>query len=208
MAVELGTVVLEHLTEVAVEERARIKHHAVPGMSGDLAQVMGRPSVEVRIRGMFYGEEAAQDLKKLRDAHLKAEPLDFFAEAKGEGYFAQVLIARLEITQRAGYLDEYDYICEVVEYVKPPSAVGANPMAAVDTAVIAEAGAFMDDVQNGLANVAALQGIAAAFQDPTPQLTQMPGQFTQGVGDGAEALTSVLSMLTDAGGSTQEEGQT
>jgi hypothetical protein len=196
MTVELGSVVLEHLTEVAVQERARIKHHAVPGMAGNLAQVMGRPSVEVRIRGMFYGAQAAQDLKKLRDAYLKAEPLDFFAEAKGEGYFAQVLIMGLEVSQRAGYLDEFDYVCEVVEYVKPPSAVGANPLGAVDTAVLGEAAAFMDDVQNGLAQVAALKDLAGAFQNPAVKLGEMPAQYTEGIGDGADALTSIAALFT------------
>lgn len=205
MAVELGTVILEHLTEVAVDERARIRQHTVPGMAGDLTQVLGRPSVQVRIRGIFYGPEAAQDLKKLRDAHLKAEPLDFFAEAKGEGYFAQVLISRLEITQRAGYLDEFDYVCEVVEYVKPPSAVGANPMAAVDTAVVAEAGAFMDDVQNGLAQVAALQSLTASFTNPTTQLAEMPAQYTTAIGDGLDVLTSVTSLF-GGGGEEEPEG--
>src|SRR5215213_8679979 len=143
MAVELGTVVLDHLSEVSVKEQARIVHHNVPGMTGSLAQILGRPSVHITVRGMFFGAKAADDLGKLRQAYLKHEPVDFFAEAKGEGYFAQVLISGLEVRQRAGYLDEFDYICEVVEYVKPPSATQVNALAAVDTQLTAQAGAFM-----------------------------------------------------------------
>jgi hypothetical protein len=195
MTIELGGITLDHLTDVSVRERARIVHHAVPGMAGDLAQVMGRPSVEVSFKGIFYGEQATENLGKLRDAYLKAEPVDFFADAKGEGYFAQVLIAGLEVSQRAGYLDEFDYTCELVEYVKPPAALGANPMAAVDASTLAEAGAFMDSVQDGLAQVAALKGLTASFQNPVVKLKDFPGQFTQGIGDGGEALTSISGLF-------------
>jgi hypothetical protein len=68
MTIELGGITLDHLTAVSVRERARIVHHDVPGMAGDLAQVMGRPSVEVSFKGIFYGEQAAENLGKLRDA--------------------------------------------------------------------------------------------------------------------------------------------
>src|SRR5947209_18033339 len=101
MAVEVGKISLEKLTQVSVEERARVVHHAVPGLKGDLAQMMGRPSVQVTLHGIFYGDEAADRLKDLRKLYLEGEPVDFFADAVGEGYFAQVIISRLDVTQRA-----------------------------------------------------------------------------------------------------------
>ncbi len=117
MAVELAGIVLERLTHVTIGERARIVHHDVPGLSGEFAQTLGRRAVEVSLRGIFYGPAAVDDLNTLRAAYLEHAPVDFFTESVGEGYFTQVLISRLEISQRAGYLDQFDFACDVVEYV-------------------------------------------------------------------------------------------
>ena len=95
MSVELGNVTLQHLTQVDVSEATRVVRHAVPGLSGDLSQVLGRPSVTVRLQGIFYGAGAADELGALRGAHLAGKPVDFFTDAVGEGYFAQVLILSL-----------------------------------------------------------------------------------------------------------------
>src|SRR5918999_865139 len=105
MAVELDGIVLEHLTDVTIGERARIVHHDVPGLSGEFAQTLGRLSVEVSLRGIFYGASAVDELNRLRGAYLRREPVNFFTESVGESYFTQVLISRLQISQRAGYLD-------------------------------------------------------------------------------------------------------
>jgi hypothetical protein len=115
MAVQIGGIELTKLTQVTVQERARIAHHAVPGLDGDLAQMLGRPSVEVVLSGIFFGAEAASQLGELRALHLGHQPVDFFADAVGEGYFSQVLIARLEVSQRAGELDQFNFTCEAVE---------------------------------------------------------------------------------------------
>ena len=65
-------------------------------------------------------------------AYLERKPVDFFTEAIGEGYFAQVLIAKLEVSQQAGYPDQFDFGCAVVEYVEPPEPVTADPFASLD----------------------------------------------------------------------------
>ena len=63
---------------------------------------MGRPSVEVVLEGIFFGDSAADDLGKLRKVYLDRKPVDFLADAVGSGYFAQVLVSNLAVTQRAG----------------------------------------------------------------------------------------------------------
>src|SRR4051812_34019453 len=120
MAVELAGTAMEQLTRVEVRERARFARHDVPGGSGELAQDLGRPSVVVAFEGIMLGAEAADRLKDLRDKYLAREPVDFLCEAVGQGYFTQVLIERLHVLQRAGFVDQFDYLCEVVEYVPPP----------------------------------------------------------------------------------------
>ena len=198
MPVELGGITLQHLTHVSVQERARLVRHPVPGMSGDLAQTLGRPSVEVSLRGIFYGATAGDDLQQLRSAYLESQPVDFFTEAVGEGYFSQVLIARLEVSQRAGYLDQFDYHCEVVEYVEPPEPVVADPFASLDAGLIAEAGAFMDDVQNALEQVSQLTDLIAnvpAFGDPTTRLPEMLADYSGIAGEGVNLLASIQNLF-------------
>jgi hypothetical protein len=198
MSIELGGTTLEHLTRVDVSEATRVVRHAVPGLSGDLSQVLGRPSVVVRFQGIFYGADALDELSALRAAHLAGEPVDFFTAAVGEGYFAQVLITRLHVAQRAGYPDQFDYACEVVEYVEPPEPAAADPFGALDAGLLDEATAFMDDVQNALDEVAGLVELVAnapSFGDPTTKLPQLLDLFTNWKDGGVGALTNVRELI-------------
>jgi hypothetical protein len=201
MSVELGDLTLSHLTHIAVREQARIVRHPVPGMSGDLSQILGRPSVEVLFQGIFYGPEALEELGQLRAAQLENSPVDFFTEAVGEGYFSQVLITRLEVSQRAGYLDQFDYICQVVEYIEPPEPVLAAPslFGDLDAGLLGEAMAFVDDVQNALEQVSDLVDLVAnapKFGDPTTRLPGMLDQFSALTGGGVGSLNNLLELFS------------
>jgi hypothetical protein len=198
MPVELGGVTLQHLVHVAVQERARVVRHSVPGMSGSLAQTMGRPSVTVTLQGMFYGDAAANDIKQLRDVFLQHQPVDFFTEAVGEGYFAQVLITRLEVAQRAGYLDRFDFTCEVVEYTEPPKPAALDALGAMDTDLLSEAARFMDDVQNALEQVAQLTTLIANvpnFGNPTEGLQRMLDEYSGMTTGTISELTDILNLF-------------
>lgn len=157
MAVEIGSFRLEHLTSVAVHERARLARLAVPGLDGDLTQDLGRGSVAIDLRGIFYGPEASDQLQQLRGALLDRKPLDFLAEAVGKGYVTRVLIDRLEISQRAGAPDQLDFACLLVEYVEPPEPVSAASLAGIDSALAEEAAGLVDRAQNALAAFERLQ---------------------------------------------------
>ena len=198
MAVELGNVTLMHLTHIEVREQQRLVRHPVPGMHGDLVQGLGRPSVLVGLRGIFYGATALTDLGDLRSAYLAGEPVDFFTEAVGEGYFAQVVITHLQVAQRAGYTDQFDFACEVVEYIKPPEPAVSDPFGALDTSLLGEATAFMDDVQNALDQVSGLVDMIAnipSFGDPTTRLPQMLDVFRGLAGSGVGTLTNIRNLL-------------
>jgi DNA circularisation protein N-terminus len=198
MPVELSGITLQHLTHVSVRERARIVHHPVPGMSGDLVQTLGRPSVEVSFRGIFYGANIADELNQLRSAYLENKPVDFFTEAIGEGYFTQVLIVKLEASQRTGYLDQFDFICEVVEYVEPPEPVAANPFAALDAGLLDEATSFIDDAQNVLEQVSQLTellGVVPDFGNPTEALVGILDEYKDIAGEAAGNLATIDELF-------------
>jgi hypothetical protein len=198
MAVELGSISLDKLTQVSVRERTRMVHHAVPGMSGNLAQMLGRSSVEVVLSGIFFGAGAADSLKGLRDLYLERRPVDFFADAVGDGYFTQVLIAWLEVYQKAGEPDQFTYSCELVEYVEPPEPALADPLLGLDTDLLSEAASFMDDVQNALEQVSQLADLLTnipSFGDPTGRLRELPNAFTTLAGGNTLAVLSGVRDL-------------
>ena len=197
MAVELSGIVLDHLTHVSVREHARIVHHEVPGLGGDLAQTLGRVSVEVSLRGLFYGPSAIEELNRLRTAYLGREPVDFFTESVGEGYFTQVLVSRLEVSQRAGYPDQFDFACDVVEYVEPPEPAAVDPLTALDTGLLEDAASFVDDVQNGLEQVSQLVELLNIpnFGNPVGALPEMAEEYRGLVGAGVASLTEVRNLF-------------
>lgn len=198
MTVELGSLTLERLTSVEVRERTRIARHAVPGMSGDLSQVLGRPSVEVEFEGIFYGDAASDELKALRDSYTAHDPVDFFTEAVGEGYFTQVLISRLEVSQRAGFPDQFDFRCSVLEYVEPPEPAAASPFGDLDAGLMDEAAGFMDDVQNALEEVSQLTDLIAnapSFGDPTSRLPSMVTEYSSAVDAGMGVLNAIRAIF-------------
>ncbi len=201
MAVELGKISLEHLTQVSVVEEPRIAFQSVPGLKGDLAQTMGRASVSVNFHGLFYGPKAGDDLAQLRAAFAENAPIDFFTEAVGQGYFAKVLITRLEVAQKAGYLDQFDYQCSVREYVEPP-APAADTLAGLDAGLKTEAAGFMKDVEGSLGAVSDLTDLVnnlplnlPVFSDPTTKLKTIGGPFESAVTD-----TGPLTALSDVAG--------
>lgn len=198
MAVELAGVALDKLTRVEVLERARFARHSVPGLSGDLAQDLGRPSVVVRFQGILYGPGAADKLREMRAPYLERRPVDFLAEAAGQGYFAQVVIDTMRVAQRAGYPGEFEYACEVHEYVPPPPPSETSLLGDLDTSILAEAMGAMDDIQNALAQVAELASLlsgAAAFGDPTSRLPAMLGTFTDAASGAPATLGAIADLL-------------
>ena len=198
MALEIAGVVLDKLVSIDVAEGARFVRHSVPGQDGDYAQALGRPSVHIRVRGIFYGETALDDLQTLRGHLLARTPVDFLCEITGQGYFSQVLVDGLEVGQRAGRLDELEFECALTEFVPPPPPPTSDPFGGIDTDLLGEAASLMDDVQNALAEVAALGDLlagAADFGNPTTRLPGMLESFSGASGGAASTLSAIGDLL-------------
>lgn len=209
MAVELAKLNLEHLTEIQVTETPRIAWHSVPGMKGNIAQTIGRDSVSIHFRGILYGDKIDEELSQIRKAFANNEPVDFFTEAVGQGYFAQVLITRFIIRQRAGYLDIYDYECSVTEYVAPPAPTTAPAgMAALNADLQKAAGAAITDVQNATAAVSKISDMVANLPTSLP-IFDLPTDNLKKIGAPYEAIVGnqdTLKTLTDLGNLFKSDG--
>lgn len=198
MALEIAGVVLDKLLAIEVSEGARFVRHAVPGQDGEVAQALGRPSVRIRVQGICYGDTAADDLQTLRDHLLGREPVDFLCEITGQGYFSQVLVDGLQVAQRAGRPDEFDFDCALVEYVPPPPPPAASPFSDIDASLLDEAAGLVDDMQNALGEVAGLANLLASagdFANPTTRLPGMLDAFTGASGGAAGVLSTLGGLL-------------
>mgnify|MGYP000844097974 CR=1 FL=1 len=198
MALEIAGVAMDKLVSIEASEAVRFVRHAVPGLAGELAQDLGRQSVRIRVRGVFYGGDAGDRLKQLRDHLLARQPVDFLCELTGDGYFSQVLVDQLDVAERAGYPDEYDYECAVTEYVPPPPPPAGGLLDGLDAGILDEATALMDDVQNALAQVAGLTSLLAGasdFANPTTRLPAMLDGFTGIAGGSAASLGGIGDLL-------------
>lgn len=198
MALEIAGVLLDKLVRIDASEGARFVRHAVPGLSGEYVQDLGRPAVRICVQGIFYGNDAVDKLKALRGRLLDRTPVDFLCDLTGQGYFSQVVVDDLEVGQQAGEFDEFHFACRMSEYVPPPPPPVTDALGGLDGGLLDEAASLVDDAQNALAEVAGLASLlagAADFGNPTTKLPAMLDAFKNAAGGGVGALADVGKLL-------------
>jgi hypothetical protein len=198
MALEIAGVTLDKLISIEASEVARYVRHPVPGMNGELSQEMGRPSVRIALRGIFYGADAIAQLEVLRGHLLSRTPVDFVCEMTGSGYVAQVLVDRFDVAERAGQPNEFEYQCLVTEYVPPPPPPSSSLLGDLDLGIIDEAASMMDDFQNALAQLESLGNLlggASDFGNPVTRLPAMLESFSSAASGGTSAIGGIEELL-------------
>jgi hypothetical protein len=151
MPIELGGIKISRIHKIATLEDAAFVYHRIPGQEGNTVQNLGRDSVRLQIEGIFYGPKAKEDLEKLRNLHIKRQPVDFIADVLGQAYTGKVTLDRFEVSESALEPQQFSYILVVSEYVQPPAS--ASSVAAVDSQikVDAQAGLNMAALPDALA---------------------------------------------------------
>lgn len=187
MAIELAGINLTRIHKVATMEVADYASHRIPGLNGNVVQNMGRESVRLQIEGIFYGNEATDNLESLRDVYKAREPVDFLAEIVGQAYFSQVIIERFEVEQAAILPDQYSFLLTIAEFVPPPEPESGLGFPDVDLDIGLEALDFMDLIQ--LPDLLSIPD----FFDPTEQL-----------GSVLEGVNTALGPLSGEDGPAQQ----
>jgi hypothetical protein len=197
MSVRLGSVSLEHLTDVEVQERSRLARLAVPALGGDLVQQLGRASVDLTLAGSFFGTDAATQLADLRAVFRDASPVDLAADATGDGYVTRVVVTGLDVRQRAREVERFDYRVTLCEYVEPPPQPALSPLSGIDGDLAQEAAGYLDDVQDGLAQVSQLVSLTqiADFGDPTTKAPKMLDSYKDAGGGKTGPADAVRGLL-------------
>lgn len=143
MAIELNGIELTQVHKITTLESGGFVNHKIPGLQGAYSQDTGRHSLQLRIDGIFYGDDKDVSLKKLRDIYLKREPVEFLAQITGQAYAAKVLVDSLQVMEKGGHIDQYTYQMVISEFVEPPvSATAAT--ASINAQVELEAMEIMD----------------------------------------------------------------
>jgi hypothetical protein len=208
MAVELAGIPLDKLTHVEVCEQARFARLRVPGSEGDRFQDLGRHGARVVLRGLFYGPGSEERLKELRARHLDRRPVDFLCEAAGGGYFSQVVVESLHVTQHAGYPGQFEYVCRVAECAPRPETPAASPLAKVESGIRAEAVASLDAIQESVQESFVLAkevertlALTLGFHSPKERLAELVNVIPDSNNlPKAEDLEKLLSDLSSGPG--------
>ena len=187
MPVEIGGIILNRIHKISTLENADFASHRLPGLDGDIVQNMGRHSVRLCIEGIYYGDEAQDNLETLRDLYKAREPVDFLAEIIGQAYFSQVVLERFEVRQAAQEPNQFSYLLDIKEYVPPPEPESGLDLPGLDDAIGLDALDFMGALE--LPDLLSLPELT----NPTEPL----GTVLDGVGS---TLDSLMGPATDLNG--------
>jgi len=171
------------IERISAFESRRLAVLAVPGLSGDLHQDMGRGALAIEIVGSLATDDARdQFLKDVREKFLAGDPVDFVADIAKESELERVLIEELRMEEVADDPDMFRYRIVLREYTEPPEP----PSPGLDLG--ADLGIDLDDL--AALGLDALD--LAALLGDVPQV----GQILEPLKPAAEALKTVVSSAT------------
>jgi hypothetical protein len=162
MPVRIGKIELVGLSRIQTEDTRSLVKQRGPGQAGGLFQDLGREPVTIVMEGVLLGDDTQAALEELRQAHAKAKPMSFAADAVVGTDFTHVLIADLQVRQLAGHASRFAFSLRAREHTEPPEPAGAGA-AKVDAAAKADAEAW----QQGAVDAAAVK------QDPGSLMSKL-----------------------------------
>lgn len=143
MPIELAGIQLNRIHKIQTLEQGNFVYHQIPGMQGNMVQNLGRESVRLQVRGIFYGANAKKDLEALRKIYKQRESVDFLADVVGQAYFSQVILERFEVVQSAQEPDQFSYVLVIAEYIPPSETKTISGASRVDAAIQSDAANFI-----------------------------------------------------------------
>jgi hypothetical protein len=198
----LGGVELPLVQRMAVDRGELLAQHSVPGLEGDFFQDESRRSTRVRLDGIFTGDNAGDNVDKLRQAFRGGEPVSFTADITTATSLDKVVIERFTVRQLAGKSDRYDYAVDLVEYLDPPKPATTQtgaPTAApdetddapVEGSAAADAASSNEEMEKQLQAGTGTVEVTVELADQSVDLSQVKVQL-QGKTDAGEDLTLVI----------------
>jgi outer membrane protein OmpA-like peptidoglycan-associated protein len=119
----------------------------VPGLDGDFLANQGRRATRFTLSGVVAGEEAAEDLKKLRDQFAEADPVPFVSDISTATRVDNVLIEELGVREIAGKAKRFEYSFTLREFqpAPEPEIIPIEPPPPVELKTTLEVEVVVDD---------------------------------------------------------------
>ena len=123
----LGDLELQQVQRIEVDGDQVLTRHDVPALEGDFFQRLGRRGALVTLTGVLTGPEARESLADLRERFRNAEPILFTADLAAATSLADVLIEDMQVAERAGHPDCFEYGFRLREFTPPEPTQPETP---------------------------------------------------------------------------------
>lgn len=206
----IDDVALDYVTHARQRTVQRSLSLPIPGLSGDVQQIIGRASYELEIAGVLVGADAAEKLSTLQEKAGAGEEVTFTADIASALELESVVVVAAEFDEQAGTPGYYNYRLLIRESPPLPPPAELSPLGGLDgfdlgfdTDLLGDIADVAGDLQNAIEQVAgaldALQALAGlgdlGLNNPlTPmmeQADQVGGAGAEGAG-AAEGLSDLL----------------
>ena len=184
----LGDWEIPRIEEIRTLEHRSFVELAVPGRAGSLFQDLNTAPTRIVVSGSLYGDEARNEfLEELRGKFRDGEPVTFVADIVTATEVQYVIVEELRFHESGTRSDETEYLFVIRE--SPPPPPPPDPLGALDTGLLDQAGGFLDSVTGALDALDDI-GSVPELRDPTPPL--------RGTLDGVRSVLEDLDGVSGA----------
>ncbi len=189
----LGDWEVPHIQSIHSSEQRSFVELDVPGRIGSIFQDMNTDPTRIAICGSLYGEESRNEfLQELRGKFREGEPVTFVGDIVTATEVQYVIIESLQFEENGLNPDQLEYYIRIKE--SPPPPPPPDPLGALDTDLLDQAGGFLDSVTGALDLIDSI-GSVPDLSDPTDDLTSALDGVTGAVSGLGDALTPLQGIF-------------
>lgn len=189
----LGDWEIPRIESIETSENRSFVELAIPGRAGSLFQDMNTTPTRIAISGSLYGDETRDEfLEELRGKFREGEPVTFVSDIVTATEVQYVIIETLHFEESGTKPDQIDYFITLKE--SPPPPPPPDPLGALDTDLLDQAGDFLDSVTSAMDLIDTL-GSVPDLSDPTAELTSALDGVTSATSGLGDALTPLQSIF-------------
>lgn len=188
---------LDYVTRARQRTAQRSLSLSVPGLDGDVQQVIGRASYEIEVVGVLAGGEAADKLKSLQAKVKTGDEVTFTADITSALELAPVIVVLAQFEEHAGMPGYYDYRLVLRESPPLPPPAELSPFGGLDGMDLG----FDTDILGDIADAAGtLQGAIEQVAGALDTLEALAGLGDLGLNN---PLTPMMEQADRLGGSAE-----
>jgi hypothetical protein len=188
---------LDYVTHARQRTAHRSLSLPIPGLAGDVQQIIGRASYEIEVAGVIAGPDAAEQLASLQAKVKTGEEVTFTADITNALELEPVIVILADVEEHAGVPGYYDYRLLLRESPPLPPPAELSPFGGLDGMDLG----FDTDILGDIADVAGdLQGAIEQVAGALDTLEALAGLGDLGLNN---PLTPMMEQGDRVGGSAE-----